>query len=129
MQLRCHNGRNDCGTVDHPGCGNIRSRIRGLDNAASLDCRRWAVVTIDHPGVQLSAVKRADDSTGDLILRLHEACGDHVAVGVQTAQPIVTAFRCNALEEILEKLPVEHGTVVIRLRPFQLVTVRLATST
>lgn len=86
------------------------------------------VVTIDHPGVQLSAVKRADDSTGDLILRLHEACGDHVAVELQTAQPIVTAFRCNALEENLEPLPVEKGAVRARLGPFQLLTVRLGSA-
>ncbi len=34
------------------------------------------VVTIDHRGVQISSVKHADDGSGDLIVRLYEACGD-----------------------------------------------------
>ncbi len=88
---------------------------------------RWpgAVVEVDQPGVQLSAVKRADDGTGDLIVRLYEACGDRRSVSVRTALPVRAASRCNALEEVQSGLDVADGFVAITLRPFELVTLRL----
>ena len=84
-------------------------------------------VDIDHPGVQLSAVKRADDGSGDVVVRLYEACGDRSAVTVRLAQPVKAAQRANALEEPGEGLDVADGIVVLTLRPFELVTLRLTT--
>jgi alpha-mannosidase len=83
------------------------------------------VVEVEQPGVQLSAVKRADDGSGDLIVRLYEACGDRQAVTVRTATPLRAASRCNALEEVHSGLDVADGFVAITLRPFELVTLRL----
>jgi alpha-mannosidase len=83
------------------------------------------VVSIDRPGVELSAVKRADDGSGDLIVRLYEACGDRTPVTVRAARPIKAAQRCNALEEPTSGLDVADGIVVVTLRPFELVTLRL----
>jgi alpha-mannosidase len=83
------------------------------------------VVTVNHPGVELSAVKRADDGSGDLIVRLYEACGDRTPVTVRAARPIKAAQRCNALEEPTSGLDVADGIVVVTLRPFELVTLRL----
>ena len=85
------------------------------------------VVAVDHPGVQLSAVKRADDGSGDLIVRLHEACGDRAAVSVRAATRVRAAHRCNALEEPQTGLDVADGFVALILRPFELVTLRLTT--
>ena len=84
------------------------------------------VVTVDHAGVQLSAVKRADDGSGDLIVRLHEACGDRAALTVRTATPVRAAGRCNALEEPHTPIDVADGIVAITLRPYELVTLRLS---
>ncbi len=84
-------------------------------------------VEIDHPGVQLSAVKRADDGSGDLVVRLYEACGDRSSVTVRLARPVKAAQRANALEEPDEGLDVADGIVVLTLRPFELVTLRLTT--
>ena len=85
------------------------------------------IVSIDHPGVQLSAVKRADDAGNDLVVRLHEACGDRVQVAVRAATRVLAAWRCNALEEPLEGLEVADGFVALTLHPFELVTLRLTT--
>ena len=38
------------------------------------------LVAVDHPGVDVDAVKRADDGSGDLVVRLHEAVGDRATV-------------------------------------------------
>ena len=82
-------------------------------------------MSIDHPGVQLAAVKRADDGSGDLIVRLHEACGDRTPVAVRANSRVTAASRCNALEEPTAGIDVADGFVAIVLRPFELVTLRL----
>ena len=83
------------------------------------------VVTVDHPGVEVSAVKRADDGSGDLILRVAEVCGDRTTVEIRTPSTIHGAQRCNALEEPGAALDVTDGLVALRLRPFELVTLRI----
>ncbi len=85
-----------------------------------------SVVIVEHPGVEVSAVKRADDGSGDLVVRLAEVCGDRVVVDVRTPAPIRWAARCNLLEEPDVVLDVADGFVALRLRPFELVTLRLA---
>jgi alpha-mannosidase len=83
------------------------------------------LVSIDHPGIDLSAVKRADDGSGDLIVRLYESCGDRSPVDVRTAGRVMVAQRCNALEEPQSGIDVADGFVALTLRPFELVTLRL----
>ena len=91
------------------------------------DGGRASLVEIDQRGVQLSAVKRADDGSGDLIVRLYEACGDRTQVSVRLQVPVRDATRCNALEEPQEVIDVADGFVSMTLRPFELVTLRLRT--
>jgi alpha-mannosidase len=83
------------------------------------------VVTIDHRGVQISSVKQADDGSGQMIVRLHEACGDRATVTLRTAQRIRGAVRCNLLEEPTDGIECSDGIVSLTLQPFELVTVRL----
>jgi alpha-mannosidase len=97
-------------------------------SAAAADASVPApIVSIDHPGVQLSAVKRADDGSGDLVVRLFEACGDRTAVSVRAASRVRAAHLCDALETVIETIDVADGFVALILRPFQLVTLRLTT--
>ncbi|MEO7372087.1 MAG: glycoside hydrolase family 38 C-terminal domain-containing protein, partial [Ilumatobacteraceae bacterium] len=83
------------------------------------------VVTIDHPGVQISSTKHADDGGGDLIVRLYEGCGDRAALTVRTPGPIRGAVQCNLLEEPTGGIECSDGIVSLTLRPFELVTLRL----
>jgi alpha-mannosidase len=87
------------------------------------------LVRVDHPGVGVSAVKRADDGSGDLIVRLFEECGDRSAVAVRANGRVMAAARCNALEERESGLEVSDGFVALTMRPFELVTLRLTVST
>ena len=86
------------------------------------------VVAIDHRGVQISSVKHADDGSGELIVRLYEACGDRATTTVRTARPIAGAVRCNLLEEPSDGIECGDGIVLLTLRPFELVTLRLLIS-
>jgi alpha-mannosidase len=101
--------------------------------AAPSQEARLQVVDVDHPGVEVDAVKRADrvggDDGGDLIVRLHEACGDRATFAVRLPQPVTTAQRCNALEEPLDDptagLELADGVLTVTLRPFEIATLRL----
>jgi len=86
---------------------------------------RAPLVVVDHPGVDVDAVKRADDGSGDLVVRLHEAVGDRAAVALDVGAPFTDAARASILEEWGDPLPVDGRRVTLALRPFELVTVRL----
>lgn len=83
------------------------------------------LVVVDHPGVDVDAVKRADDGSGDLVVRLHEAVGDRATVTLDVGAPFTDAARASILEEWGDPLPVEGRRVTLALRPFELATVRL----
>ncbi|HYN31376.1 MAG TPA: glycoside hydrolase family 38 C-terminal domain-containing protein [Ilumatobacteraceae bacterium] len=80
------------------------------------------------PGVEVDAVKLADDGTGDLIVRLHEACGNRIRISVATPQRVAAAWQCDLLEEPHTGEEVGDGIVAFTLRPFQIVTLRLRRS-
>ena len=86
-----------------------------------------SVLTIDHRGVLATAVKRADDGSGDLIVRCHEAVGDRADTTFRLPAPITDAWRCDLLETPGEALDTADGIVRLVLRPFELVTLRLRT--
>ena len=73
-----------------------------------------------------AAVKHADDGSGDLIVRLYEACGDRATSTVRTPSAIRGAVRCNVLEEPRggDRMSATASSPS-RLRPFELVTLRL----
>ena len=80
-------------------------------------------------GVEIDAVKLADDDTGDLIVRVHEALGNRVRISVDAPGRRVTdAWQCNLLEEPHRGEEVGDGIATLTLRPFQLVTLRLRRS-
>jgi len=74
----------------------------------------------------VDAVKLADDGSGDVVVRLHEACGDRAPVTVRAASRIASATRCHLDETPTTDLEASDGVVAFTLSPFELVTVRLA---
>jgi alpha-mannosidase len=90
------------------------------------------VLEVGDPRVLVSAVKDADDGSGDLVVRLWEATGDRVRTTLRTGAGVAAAVACNLLEEPLggsgPPLAVEAGAAVVELRPFQLATLRLTRS-
>jgi alpha-mannosidase len=79
-------------------------------------------------GVEVDAVKVADDGSGDLVVRLHEAVGNRTRISVASPGRITDAWRCNLLEEVGAGEEVGDGVVTLALRPFQIVTLRLRRS-
>ena len=77
------------------------------------------------PGVEVGAIKLADDDSGDLIVRLHEAVGDRTQIVLAARHRIGAAWFCDLMEDPQRGEEVGDGVVSVTLRPFQLVTLRL----
>ncbi|MBP9051143.1 MAG: alpha-mannosidase [Ilumatobacteraceae bacterium] len=104
---------------------NTPLRMVAAGDAGRTDGAPVPLVSVEHPGVQVSAVKRADDGSGDLVVRLYEACGARSTVAVRTPVRIAEAGTCNLLEEPQRSLDIADGFVNLTLRPFELVTLRV----
>jgi alpha-mannosidase len=83
-----------------------------------------SVVRADRPNVTIEAVKQADAGEA-LIVRVSEAWGARGRVELSTMRPIVSAERVDLLERSRGPVACHDGTVVLDLRPFELVTLQL----
>jgi alpha-mannosidase len=83
------------------------------------------VVRVSGRGVEVDAVKVADDGSGDIVVRMHEATGNRVAATVALAGRIGAAAGCDLLERPQRHFEVSDGICAVTLRPFQLITLRL----
>ena len=84
--------------------------------------RSVGFASLDAPGVELSWVKRAEDS-GALVLRLVEWNGRPATATVTLRDTIRSAHRSNFLEDPGDPLPTTAHTVRIALRPYEIATV------
>jgi alpha-mannosidase len=89
------------------------------------------LVAVDHDAVVVESVKLADDQSGDVVVRLYEALGRRAGARLRAGFPVASAITVDLLERPLaeggeEALAVSDDGVDIALRPFQILTVRLA---
>jgi alpha-mannosidase len=88
--------------------------------------REVSFASVDAPGVELSWVKRAEDSNA-LVLRLVEWHG-RAATATVTLRPVVrAAHTSNFLEDPGERLATTPHTVRVALRPYEIATVIVET--
>ena len=85
------------------------------------------LVSISNPAIVPEAIKLAEDRSGDIVVRLYESLGGH-AVGDLTADFDISAVTfTDLLERPMADAPINASTTVkLDLRPFEIVTVRLA---
>ncbi|MEV6591126.1 alpha-mannosidase [Streptomyces acidicola] len=83
------------------------------------------VVSVDGAGVTVEAVKLADDSSGDVVVRLYESRGGRAEGVLRTGFPLAGAQITDLLERPLEAAATEGSTVPVALRPFEVKTLRL----
>ncbi len=97
----------------------------GSPHAGALG-RAVSLASVDGSGVELTWVKRAEDSDA-LVLRLVEWNG-RPATAIVTVRPVIrAAHRSNFLEDPGNPLPVTAHTVRVALRPFEIATVVVET--
>ncbi|MFE0875985.1 alpha-mannosidase [Streptomyces smyrnaeus] len=83
------------------------------------------LVAVDNSDVVVESVKLADDRSGDVVVRLYEACGGAVSATITASFPAVGISDCDLLESPQSELPTADGTATFRMRPFQIRTLRL----
>ncbi len=88
--------------------------------------REVSFASVTTPGVELTWVKRAEDSER-LVLRLVEWNGRPATATVTLRTPVRAAFKSNFLEDPGPRLPVTPHTVRIALRPYEIATVVVET--
>ncbi|MFB7369477.1 alpha-mannosidase [Streptomyces sp. NPDC056222] len=89
------------------------------------------LVAVDDDAVVVSAVKLADDRSGDVVVRLYESRGGRARAGLTTELDLGGVTVCDLLERPLDDVPagavtVADGGLELALRPFQLLTLRFA---
>ena len=83
---------------------------------------------LSNPALVVEAVKLAEDGSGDVVVRLYESLGRR-SLGTITANfPVQGSWAVDLLERPVQEPGVECGgnLVELKLRPFQLVTLRFA---
>jgi alpha-mannosidase len=98
--------------------------LRVVSGSAGVD-PPTPIVQLIGDGVEIDAIKPADDGQGDIIVRLHEAVGNRTRITVVCDRTITAASRCNLLEEPAAGLEVSDGICALTVSPFELVTLRL----
>ncbi|MFJ3444444.1 alpha-mannosidase [Streptomyces sp. NPDC086081] len=83
------------------------------------------VVSVEGEGVTVEAVKLADDTSGDVVVRLYESRGGRATGVLRTAFPLAGAQITDLLERPLQDADLTGGGVAVALRPFQILTLRL----
>jgi len=78
---------------------------------------------VEVSGAALSAVKLADDRSGDLVVRVYESTGGRASASL--ALPGGDVVRTDLLERPGESVPVVDGSVRLTLRPFEIATLRV----
>ena len=82
------------------------------------------------PAVVVTALKLAEDGSGDIIVRAYESRGGRARSVISTAFATTDVAVCNFLELPLEEEAgsawVDSDDVVVELRPFQIITLRMS---
>ena len=87
-------------------------------------------VTSSSPAVVVTALKLAEDGSGDIIVRAYESRGGRatstIATAFETSSVTVCDFLESALDEEAGAARLDGEDIVVDLRPFQIITLRLA---
>ncbi|UUN30635.1 glycoside hydrolase family 38 C-terminal domain-containing protein [Streptomyces sp. FIT100] len=95
---------------------------------AGAEAEVTPLVAVDNDAVVVTAVKLADDGSGDVVVRFHESRGGRARATLTAGFQVAEATATDLLERPLaEAAPPQRAgdTVFLTLRPFELVTLRL----
>lgn len=96
-------------------------RVTGAREVAPL-------VTVDDDAVVVTAVKLADDGSGDVVVRFHEAHGGRARATITAGFEVGGVTATDLLERPAAGSPAperDGNRITVRLRPFELMTLRL----
>ncbi|MBT2384127.1 glycoside hydrolase family 38 C-terminal domain-containing protein [Streptomyces sp. ISL-11] len=83
------------------------------------------LVSVTGDAVVVSAVKLADDGSGDVVVRLYESLGGRARVRLAAGFDVAAVSVCDLLERAVGSAELSDGGVPLAFRPFEIVTLRL----
>ncbi|MEV4563220.1 glycoside hydrolase family 38 C-terminal domain-containing protein [Nonomuraea sp. NPDC049419] len=83
------------------------------------------LVTVDDDAVVVTAVKLADDGSGDVVVRFHESRGGRARATLRPGFPVAEVVRTDLLERPTGEPERPGDAIAVALRPFELVTLRM----
>ena len=105
----------------------VAARGRALD---AVEPAGLTAVTSSSPAVVVTALKLAEDGSGDIIVRAYESRGGRATSVISTAFDTTSVTVCNFLELPLDDEAnaawLDGDDIVVELRPFQIITLRLS---
>jgi alpha-mannosidase len=109
---------------------NLPMRVTPAVGAASNSRAASPFIGVRSWGVELSAVKLADDGSGDVIVRLAEVCGDRSEARIHAGSDVTSIELTDIFEAPTgETIPLSSSLLssqaTVALRPFQLLTLRI----
>lgn len=110
------------GTVGKAACFN-RPFLWSTGTLAPILCE--PLVSVKASNVVIDTIKPAEDGRG-FVARLYEVAGSTAQARLTFGVPIRSITLSNTLEDMLSAVPCESNGCVISLRPFQIVTLRVA---
>jgi alpha-mannosidase len=84
-----------------------------------------SLLSVDCANVVVEAVKRSDDGTGALVVRLYESWGQRGPVILQAPWAVGRATLTDLLEREIVDVASRGAAVPLEMTPFQISTVRL----
>jgi alpha-mannosidase len=96
-----------------------------IDNRQPTMVNRLSlIVSVGAANVIIETIKRAEDGEG-IIVRLYESQRKRGPVQVRFGLAVESAWETNLLEENESELSVENDSILLKLRPYQIVTLRV----
>lgn len=84
-----------------------------------------SLFSVDAPNVIVETVKPAEDGSGDVVVRLYEAMRTATACTLNVALPVKTVRETDMLECGEKRVGCRGGKIALRLRPFEIKTLRI----
>jgi hypothetical protein len=105
-----------------------RDDVSSSEDTSTLPKQQASLIEIGNPGVTLLTWKRAEDGDGT-ILRLQEAAGESSEVVIRSQYlSFEQAWLCNLLEENRGEIKTAGDNLIVPIKPFQVLTLRLHTA-
>ncbi|MCU1395267.1 MAG: hypothetical protein JWM34_3695 [Ilumatobacteraceae bacterium] len=108
--------------------GRLNQPVVAAQGAAG-DLGSLTAVASSNPGIVVTALKLAEDGSGDLIVRAYESRGARARTVITTAFETTGVTVCDFLEVALDDeadaATLDGDDIVVELRPFQIITLRL----
>lgn len=82
-------------------------------------------VGIDNSAVILDTIKYAEDSSGDLVVRLYESQGSFAKTKINFGFDVKEAYLTNMIEDKLENADLKNNEISITLNAFEVKTLRI----